>query len=193
MLLKKQVPFIKAQQKPFALKYRIMRHEMRFILRICILGGLIMEKVIDINETIKKAAKEAIKEYENEKAFNNTKLLFTYYNDLKLYLDNADFTEKMVNKNLRAEDYIDELKKSNMKTLIMVLHMDKAMEALENKERELNSVEKYNAFYNKYIKKHTYEQIADDLNCGIVTARRWVNEMLKELSIYMFGVEGIFN
>lgn len=150
-----------------------------------------MEKVLVIDETIRKAAKEAIKEYENEKALNNTKMLFTYYNDLKLYLNNAECTEKMVKSDLADEAYIEDLKKSNIRTLIIVLHMDKAMEALENKEKQLNTMEKFNAFYFKYIKKHTYEQIADDLNCGIVTARRWVNEMLKELSVYMFGVEGL--
>lgn len=62
---------------------------------------------------------------------------------------------------------------------------------LKKKQHKLCSPEKYRALEIFYLKEKTYEEVAGELNCGVVTARRWINEMINELSIYLFGIEGL--
>lgn len=165
---------------------------------------------VNIDEVIKSAAKEAVKEYDKElkekqkkTVFHNTRLLLKHYNDLKSHMENAvDDIYKLKNNELDFSDYIDmdkcydelyiaSLKRSKVKTLMMVAHIDMAMEALRNKQVKLYSIEKYKSLEQCYFEEKTYEEIAEDLNCSVVTARRWVNEMVKELSILLFGIDGL--
>lgn len=163
-------------------------------------------KVIDIDETIKKATKEAIKEYNKElkqekkkKVFHNTKLLLSHYNDLKTHTNKAIHEINQIGSSLgteveeldRDELYILSIRRSKSKTLIMIAHIEMAMEQLKFKQRTLCSIEKYQALDKYYIQGLTYEKIAEDLNCGVITVRRWVNEMINELGILLFGIDGL--
>lgn len=160
---------------------------------------------VNIDETIKKAAKEAIKEFDKEKkeenrkkVFHNTRLLLRHYNDLVSHVNNAIDDVNKLEQDLedmeeldRDELYILSIKKSKSKTLIMIAHIDMALELLKKKQYKLCSPEKYRALELFYLKEKTYEDVAGKLNCGVVTARRWINEMINELSIYLFGIEGL--
>lgn len=164
-----------------------------------------VSKIINVDETINKAVKQAIKEYDKEKlqeqkkkVFHNTRLLLKHYNDLKSHVENAIDDVKRLENDLedlgdldRDELYILSIKKSKSKTLIMIAHIDMSMEILKQKQYKLCSSEKYEALRNYFIEEKTYEEIAELLNCGVVTARRWVNEMINELSIYLFGIDGL--
>jgi hypothetical protein len=166
--------------------------------------------LINIDETIKKAAKEAIREFDKEKkdeyrrkVFHNTKLLLSHYNDLKAHINNAiDDINKLKEHELEKSEFIDmgkstdelyilSIKRSKMKTLIMVAHIDTAMASLKSKQYKLCSGEKYKALELHYIEESTFEQIAEYLNCSVITARRWINEMINELSINLFGIDGM--
>lgn len=160
---------------------------------------------IDIDEAIKKATKEAIKEYDKEKkqekkkkVFHNTKLLLSHYNDLKMHVNKAIDGLNQLETDLmelddldRDELYILSIRRSKSKTLIMIAHIEMAMEQLKLKQRTLCSIEKYQALDKYYIQGLTYEKIAEDLNCGVITVRRWVNEMINELGILLFGIDGL--
>lgn len=160
---------------------------------------------VNIDELISKAAKEAIREYDKEKiqeqkrkVFHNTKLLLKHYNDLKSHVDNAisDVTRLEtdlidLNELERDELYILSIKKSKTKTLIMIAHIDMAMETLKKKQYKLCATEKYQSLTMFYFDEMSYEKIAEELNCGVVTVRRWVNEMINELSINLFGIDGM--
>lgn len=163
-------------------------------------------KQINIDETINKAVKVAIKEYDKEKkaesrrnVFHNTKLLMKHYNDLKSHVDNAisDVTqledEKLDLGDMYDEDelYISSIKKSKTKSLIMIAHIDLAMETLYKQHKRKGTLEKYRALEDFYFHEKTYEKIAEQLNCGVNTPRRWINELLNELGVYLFGIECI--
>ena len=162
-------------------------------------------KGYNIDEVIKKATKEAIKEYDKEKreeekkkVFHNTRLLLKHYNDLKTHVENAiDDVERLesdlldINELDRDELYILSIKKSKSKTMIMIAHIDMALEQLEKKQYKLCSTEKYKALIMFFLEEKTYEEIAEQLNCGVNTPRRWVNEMISELSILLFGIDGL--
>jgi hypothetical protein len=164
-----------------------------------------MRGQINIEETINKATKQAIKEYDKErmedqrkKVFHNTKLLLSHYNDLKQHVENAIDDARQLETDLikigeieRDELYIFSIKKSKTKTLIMIAHIDIALEILKQRQYKLCSVEKYTALEMFYINEMTYEEIVEKLNCGERTARRWINEMIEELSVYIFGVDAL--
>jgi hypothetical protein len=168
-----------------------------------------MKAKMSIEETISKAAKEsakeAIKEFDKEKrqeqrkkVFHNTKLLLAHYNDLKQHVENAIADVTQLESDLidlgdikRDELYILSIKRSKSKTLIMIAHIDMALEILKEKQVKLCSLEKYQALKNFYIDEITYEVISERLNCNERTARRWINEMIDELSILLFGIDGV--
>ncbi|RXI46529.1 hypothetical protein DP145_06810 [Clostridium tetani] len=164
-----------------------------------------MKNSINIDEVINKATKNAIKEYDKEKRmeqrkkiFHNTKLLLKHYNDLKSHVQNAIADIKQLEGDLdelgdleRDELYILSIKKSKSKTLIMIAHIDMAMDLLKKRQYKLCSIEKYHALEKYYFKEMTFEEVAESLNCGVVTARRWINEMINELSILLFGIDGM--
>lgn len=160
----------------------------------------------NIDEIIEKATKKAIKEFNKEriqdskdKIFHNTKLLLENYNELKEHVNNAiDDAGKLKEEYLmeldtsqKDEIYILSIKRSKSKTLIMIAHIDMAMNILKKKQKKLGTIEKYNVLEMFYFQKVTYDDIVKKINCGINTPRRWINEMIKELGILLFGVEGI--
>lgn len=160
---------------------------------------------INIDEMISKATKEAIKEYDRErrqeqkkKVFHNTRLLLSHYNDLRSHVKNAISDVTKLEADLidlgdieRDELYILSIKKSKTKTLIMIAHIDMALGTLKNKQHKLCSPEKYEALRMFYIKEMTYEKVAEQLSCSVITSRRWINEMTNELSISLFGIDGM--
>ena len=50
---------------------------------------------------------------------------------------------------------------------------------------------KYEAFYMHYIKGVPYEDIADIQNCGKNTPSRWSKELIRKMSVKLFGIDGI--
>lgn len=161
----------------------------------------------NIDEIINRAIKIAIREYDREikaenrkKVLHNTKLLMKHYNDLKSHIDNAisdihEIDQSVLESIGYYEDdelFILSIKKSKIKTLIMVSHIDVALDILYKNEMKNGTLEKYLAIKKYFIEEKTFECIAEELNCGVITVRRWVNEMLNYLGIYLFGVESIF-
>ncbi|SFC63359.1 helix-turn-helix domain-containing protein [Clostridium uliginosum] len=161
---------------------------------------------VNIYKFIEKAVKVAIKEYDKEqkvidekRVFHNTKLLMKHYNDLKSHIvysvsDINDITNSdkiELEKEDYDELYILSIKQSKVKTLIMISHVDVSLELLKKEQKRKGVIEKYLALEKIFIGEKTYEQIAEELNCGVITVRRWINEMLTELGIYLFGIEGI--
>lgn len=169
-----------------------------------------MGKEININDVISKAVTFAIKEYDREKRekqkdkiIHNTKLLLKHYNDLKTHIQKAvDDFNKLKEYELRETEYfnidrslddlyIASIKSSKAKTLIMIGHIDVAMKQLRMKQKKLGSSEKYKALEMLYLEEKPYEDLVEYFGCGVNTPRRWVNEMIEELSILLFGLDGL--
>lgn len=160
---------------------------------------------VKLDEIIERATYKAIKIYEKEKiidqrkkVLHNTKLLMKHYNDLKEHAESAVETISEINFNdcnvvdLDKDDlYILSIKRSKIKTLIMISHIDASLALLEQKQMKLNTIYKYDALEMFYIQEKSYEDIQEKLSCGKNTPARWINQMLNELSILLFGVDGI--
>lgn len=158
-----------------------------------------MNKPIINPEQAKEIAKEAVKEYIAEtkvktekQILHNTQLLMKHYKSLKLFADNAvykmnDITER------KKEDriYITSIMRSRIRTVIMVNHIEYALEELRKKKDVEGRHEHYDALMAYYVNNMTLEQIADGMNCGQNTPSRWINAALKDLSVLLFGAEGM--
>lgn len=165
-----------------------------------------MAEYTNIDESMIQVAKIAIEEYEKKqnkkiekKAFRNTELLMKNYNDfikhVNYSISDINDIQSVVKLDLKENQY-DELfilsiKQSKAKTLIMVSHIEKSLELLESEQKKEGTLEKYRALEMYYVEGKSYEKISEELNCGINTPKRWINQMIKRLGVYLFGIEGI--
>ncbi|WP_270943194.1 sigma factor-like helix-turn-helix DNA-binding protein [Romboutsia lituseburensis] len=157
------------------------------------------------NEDVKNIVKEVVKEIKEEEekkkkqgVLHNTRLLMRNYNDLKKHYDKAksdikDIDDKDINIKDIDEDelYILSIKRSRIKTLIMISHIDFALGALRDKQKQLGTIEKFTALKLYYLDNKTYEEIAEKLNCSVISSRRWVKDMIKEMSVFLFGIDAL--
>lgn len=165
-----------------------------------------MAEYMNIDENMLQVARIVIEEYDKKqkkkvekKAFHNTKILMENYNDFIAHINysvsDINDIQGIVNLDLKKSQcddlFILSIKQSKAKTLIMVSHIEKALELLENEQRKAGSTEKYRALEMYYINKKSYEEIAEELECGKNTPSRWVKEMLNKLGVYLFGIDGI--
>lgn len=200
------VYLLKLLKKELGLLRNILESMFRFmILMYRIQGGRKLKNTVNIDEVISKATKAAIKEYDKEKlgerkkrAFHNTKLLLSNYNDLNNHVNKAIDevggleTDLIELDDLDREDiYILSIKRSKTKTLIMIAHIDMMLATLEERQRKLCAVEKYQALKMLYIDEIPYDEIVKYFRCGVNTPRRWINEMIDKLSLLLFGYESL--
>ncbi|MGG7200748.1 helix-turn-helix domain-containing protein [Clostridium butyricum] len=154
----------------------------------------------EINEIIKRAIEEYDKKQKikfTQKIFRNTKLLMSNYNDFKNHInysisDIRDLKEVI---ELEEEGYDDlfimSIKQSKAKTLIMTAHIDKSLELLKISQDKEGTNEKYEALELYYIKNRSYVSIAKELHTSEITIKRWVKQMLEQLGILLFGIDGL--
>ncbi len=153
-------------------------------------------------ELIKEVLKE-ISEQERQtnkrKVFRNTELLMKNYNVLKQHSENAvySFTQSITDiEPLTFENlYIEAILKSKIRTTIMVQHIDMALEMLHKNSMDKGKQEenKYNAMIDNFVTGETFEELAEKYNCTPLTVRRWKNDMLRNLGILLFGVDGLLS
>lgn len=157
------------------------------------------------SEEIKKISKEILKEIRKEEqelkrkgVYHDARLLMKHYNDLKTHYEKGISDIKGIQENIDTfndmdeEDiYIYSIKSSKIRTLIMISHLEFALKALKNKQKKNKTYEKYRALELYYIYELTYEKVAEKLNCSEISVRRWIKEMLKELGVFLFGIDGL--
>lgn len=161
----------------------------------------IQEIKVDNKTLIKEAIKEIKKEEKMQKkknVYHNTELLMRHYNDFKKHYNESksevnDIKDTNINKfNLDDDElYILSIKRSKIKTFIMINHIEFALNALKEKQKKKGTREKYKALELYYVECKTYEEIAEKLNCAPISIRRWIKEMTKELSVFLFGIEAL--
>lgn len=155
-------------------------------------------------EIARMAAKEAVLELKKEiekgnetRNFRNTRKLMQNYNRICksvqegiAELSDIDNEEEM--REFSEEDiFIRSIMKSKIRSIIMIAHIDKCLELVEEEEYRKNTPEKYLAFKYFYLDEMGYESIAEVYGYAERTARRWVNELTSILSIYLFGADAV--
>lgn len=163
-----------------------------------------------IEEIVKETVSMTIKEYEknlNErnkrKILYNTKLLLKNYNELKNHSMNAvykNIDEEVIDR-INGEEanysddkiFIESIKVSKIKTLIIITHIDVALERVRQKHIIKGTFEKYKALELYYIKEKRKDDIAEELNCSTKSVSRWIKETEEDVAINVFGVNTLGN
>lgn len=155
---------------------------------------------IEMEELLLKAAKIAIvelkKQEEKEKKkdkYHNTYTLMKCYRDAVFHIENAISDgsqlelEGMTDEQQRT--YLESVRRSRFKTLIMTAHIDKAVEEVERRRIAAGREVEYKAFELYFMQGKDYAEIAEELETGKNTPRRWVTAIINELSVLLWGID----
>lgn len=157
----------------------------------------------EMTEAIRIAVRKAFAEVrieekraERKKTLYNTRKLMESYIDLKKYINNAITEEEEVEESaynaFRGENAkLKSVKESKMVTAMMIINIDRALTELEAENRKEGTLYKYEAFKMHYTDGMTFEEIADQLNCGKNSPSNWCKAILKKMSVKLFGINGI--
>lgn len=163
-----------------------------------------------IEEIVKETVAITIKEYEKNlndrnkrKILYNTKLLLKNYNELKNHSINAiyknideEVIDRMNGEEVNYSDdkiFIESIKNSKIKTLIIITHIDVALERVKQKHKIKGTIEKYKALELYYIKEKRKDDIAVELNCSTKSVSRWIKEAEEDVAINVFGINTLGN
>ncbi len=170
-----------------------------------------LEKIIEIG--VQAGVREAMDRLGREKEerrkgrhdrrLRNTDLLLKNYKTFIAHCKTAIYTSKQLAEN-NAIDILDEIEDSDdevyiqsimrtkERTAIIVKHIKRILEYyryLSRKDSELER--KCNVVFGIYIEKKTYRQMAEELYCSTKTIDRDRREAIEELSVLIFGVDGL--
>lgn len=76
-----------------------------------------------------------------------------------------------------------------LQTLIMTAHIDKAVEEIERRREAAGRGVEYKAFEMYFMQGMDYAEIAEELDTGKNTPRRWVTGIINELSVLLWGID----
>lgn len=98
----------------------------------------------------------------------------------------------LLNANFGYGDYhleLDYIRRTRFKTLIMTAHIDKAVEEIERRREAAGRSVEYKAFEMYFMQGMDYAEIAEELDTGKNTPRRWVTGIINELSVLLWGID----
>ena len=165
-------------------------------------GGTIVNQLA-AEELIEKAVKTVIREYDKEqkqeqkrKALHNTKLLLKNYNKIQASIEGAVSEAKQIEQDYVIVDdhdklYIESIRRSKLKSLIVIAHIDKALDTVYNECLSKGTIEKYEAFKSCLMESMSYEDAAIVYHSSKPSISRWINDITRDVSIQLFGIEGI--
>jgi hypothetical protein len=158
---------------------------------------------VTADDLINKAVKAAIREYskaqlseKKRKALHNTKMLLKNYDKIKCSIEEAiSEASQLEDQSFAYSDdedvYINSIRKSKLKSLIVVAHIDRALEVVQQEYEKKGVPEKYEAFISCMFNRMTYEEAAILYCSSKQSISRWVVDATRLVSIQLFGVDGV--
>lgn len=154
----------------------------------------------EVEQLIQKAAKAAVAEYKRQEEkerkrdkYHNTFTLMKCYRDAVFHIENAISDGEQLELNGMTDEqkrtYLESVRRSRFKTLIMTAHIDKAVEEIERRREEAGRGIEYKAFEMYFMQGMDYAAIAEELDTGKNTPRRWVTAIINELSVLLWGID----
>lgn len=157
----------------------------------------------EIEEVVTEAVRKALREQEQKKkqkerqqVLYNTRMLMEGYREMKKHIENAISEIEELEKEEYAvfaetNRHLESIRQSKVRTAMMIANIDRAMEELRQDMEENGTSYKYEALKMHYIDGISFEDISEMLNCGKNTPSRWIKDMIKRLSVKIFGIDGI--
>ena len=143
----------------------------------------------ELEGLIQKAARAAVAEYKKQEEkdrkqnkYHNTFMLMKCYRDAAFHIENAISDGEQ-------RTYLESIRRSRFKTLIMTAHIDKAVEEIERRRKAADREIEYKAFEMYFMQGMDYAKIAEELDTGNSTPRRWITAIINELSVLLWGMD----
>lgn len=125
--------------------------------------------------------------------YHNTFTLMKCYRDAVFHIENAiSDGQQLELKGMTDEQqrtYLESIRRTRFKTLIMTAHIDKAVEEIERRREAAGRGVEYKAFEMYFMQGMDYAEIAEELDTGKNTPRRWVTGIINELSVLLWGID----
>ena len=154
-----------------------------------------------LNEIIERAVRKGVDEYISEQErkqkkkksrYHDTYALMKCYRDAVFHIENAvSEASQMAAEyaNEKEEVYLRSVRRTRFRTMIIKSHIDRAIDEMKRRREAEGRGEEYKAFEMYFMEGVSYEQIAEELETGVNTPRRWVKGILKELSVLLWGLD----
>lgn len=154
----------------------------------------------ELEGLIQKAARAAVAEYKRQEEkdrkqnkYHNTFMLMKCYRDAAFHIENAisdgEQLELAGMTDEQQRTYLESIRRTRFKTLIMTAHIDKAVEEIERRREAAGRGVEYKAFEMYFMQGMDYAEIAEQLDTGKNTPRRWVTGIINELSVLLWGID----
>lgn len=172
-----------------------------------------IDKIIQIG--VQAGVREALDRIQKEKderrksrfdrRLRNTDLLLKNYNKFVAHCNTAIYTSQQL-KQSNAIDILDEVEnetdedevyvrsimRTKERTIIIVNHIKRILSYYKFIMRsEPEKIRKYNVMVGLYLEKKTYNQLAEELYCSTKTIERDRKEGIEDISVLIFGVDGL--
>lgn len=163
------------------------------------------KKLVTLSEEdIKRLIKEGIREYKKDEAkgkqkdrYHDTFQLMKIYRDAAIHIhesiSEADQLAMQGMTGRQKDIYIKSIRESKIRSMIMEAHIDRMLKELKERRTQTEREYEYKAFEMYFLQGKTYEQIAEELNCGSSSPRRWTSGVLRELSPLLWGYDSVLN
>lgn len=152
-----------------------------------------------------KKQKESIKREENNRRLYNVEELLKNYILLKKYVDRIENkakatlpsslikkeTESLVELLKFSEDIVGSIKEQSQKSIIMVQHMDSALEAMEFIYKRENNKRDFDILKKRYVDGVMPADLAILYNFNKRTIQKILNRVRVRYSILLFGIYGV--
>ena len=162
------------------------------------------EIIVLVVETVRKHdAKQ--KKVRHDRRLYNTRLLMKNYNALKEHGDNSvsslDDDNDVCNlnaidildniDNIDKEVYIESIRRSNIRTRIMVEHIDVMLDLFKAYCKQTDNERKFEILIGYYLHRKSTKDLAEEQNIDIRTCQRDVKFAIEKLSALIFGIDGL--
>lgn len=139
-----------------------------------------------VNEYIKAQEKQAKKN-----KYHNTFLLMKSYRDAAFHIENAvsEAAQISAGDNMHENNYLRSIRKTRFKTQIMKAHIDTVLDEMKRRREAAGRGAEFDAFDMYFMQGMTYEQIAEALNAGKNTPRRWISGIINEMGVLLWGID----
>ena len=155
----------------------------------------------ELEQIITTAAKRGVEIYKREEQkkpkadkYPDTYSLMRCYRDAVFHRDNAvsEAAQLQQQGELTEEQqatYLRSIRRTRFKTILMLDHIDKAVEEIERRRQQQGREVEYKAFELYFMQGLDYADIAEELNTGKNTPRRWISGIINELSVLLWGID----
>lgn len=154
----------------------------------------------ELKQMLEDAVKAGVSEYKRQETkekkrdkYHDTFSLMRCYRDAVFHRDNAiSEAEQLELDKLTIQErstYLQSIRRTRFKTMLMLGHIDKAVEEIEARREASGRYIEYQAFEMYFMLGLDYPQIAEELNASKNTPRRWISSIINELTVLLWGID----